>query len=130
MLHPRVAAIVIREKKILLVGRCDLDFLWTPGGKVEPGEDHHDALAREMKEELGVVLERSRHYLSYKTMNEATGEDQEVHCYLAEFSCAPVVGDGISTYRFVAREDLEKRIRISSGIRVNLIPKLISDNLI
>jgi 8-oxo-dGTP diphosphatase len=28
-----------------------------PGGKVEPGETHHEALAREMREELGVEVE-------------------------------------------------------------------------
>ncbi len=53
-----VAAVMIRDGKILIgqrkrSGRHPLKWEF-PGGKVEPGEDRRTALARELREELGV----------------------------------------------------------------------------
>ncbi|MGH9868749.1 MAG: (deoxy)nucleoside triphosphate pyrophosphohydrolase [Candidatus Polarisedimenticolia bacterium] len=53
-----VAAVVIRDGRVLLArrpGGVHLEGHWEfPGGKVEPGEAPHDALVREIHEELGV----------------------------------------------------------------------------
>ena len=53
-----VAALAVRDGAILLTQRRadqDLALLWElPGGKIEPGESPEHALARELREELGV----------------------------------------------------------------------------
>jgi mutator protein MutT len=66
-----VAGLITRDSKLLVCQRRrdDTDALqWEfPGGKVEPGESHAEALARELREELGVAatigkeLSRSSH---------------------------------------------------------------------
>src|SRR5580700_61069 len=52
------AAVLIEEGRVLLTQRkagTHLAGAWEfPGGKVEPGEDPRDALARELREEVGV----------------------------------------------------------------------------
>lgn len=56
-----VAAVIVRGWRVLLARRkagSHLAGQWEfPGGKVEPGEDPSVALAREVREELGVEAE-------------------------------------------------------------------------
>ncbi|RYE91389.1 MAG: NUDIX domain-containing protein, partial [Oxalobacteraceae bacterium] len=61
-----VAAAVIRgaDQRILIARRGDTQHqggLWEfPGGKVEPGETVQAALARELREELGIEVSLAR----------------------------------------------------------------------
>lgn len=64
VLRPSVlvtAALLIERGRVLLTQRkrgSHLEGAWEfPGGKVEPNEDPRDALAREMREEVGVDVE-------------------------------------------------------------------------
>ena len=55
------AGVIIEGARVLLSQRksgTHLAGAWEfPGGKVEPGEDPRDALARELREELGIEVE-------------------------------------------------------------------------
>ena len=48
----RVAGLIIRDNKLLLVDSNDFNFLALPGGYVELGETTEEGLLRELKEEL------------------------------------------------------------------------------
>lgn len=54
----RVRAIIIDSGKIALIKRVRKDELYhvIPGGGVKAGEGHHEALAREVREELGIEI--------------------------------------------------------------------------
>jgi len=55
------AAIIVEEGRVLLTQRkrgSHLEGMWEfPGGKVEDGEDPKDAVARELREELGIAID-------------------------------------------------------------------------
>lgn len=58
-----VGAILVKHHRILLHQRPmlkDFDFCWeSPGGKVDGSETHHQALRRELQEELGIDIGES-----------------------------------------------------------------------
>jgi A/G-specific adenine glycosylase len=65
-----VAAIIQKEDKVLIDKRpADglLGGMWEfPGGKIERGEDHPEALKRELKEELGIAVNLENSFGVYK----------------------------------------------------------------
>lgn len=62
-----VSAVIVRGDRILLTQRrSDKDFPWqweSPGGKVEDGETHNEALMRELHEEVGATVIEARNVL-------------------------------------------------------------------
>ena len=104
------AAVVLRAGRVLLTQRksgTHLAGAWEfPGGKVEPDEDPRDAVARELREEIGVeitvgdILDVTFHRYPEKSVlllfYEAT---------LAEGSPEPRALD-VADLRWAAREDL------------------------
>ncbi|MDR3582727.1 MAG: NUDIX domain-containing protein [Candidatus Pacebacteria bacterium] len=57
-MNPRVRAIIIDSGKIALIKRVRNGELYyvIPGGGIEAGENYHEALVREIKEELGIEI--------------------------------------------------------------------------
>ncbi|MBW8486099.1 NUDIX hydrolase [Actinomadura parmotrematis] len=53
-----VAWVHARDGRMLAVRSRGRDLLYLPGGKREPGEDDWTAVSREVREELGVELDR------------------------------------------------------------------------
>lgn len=85
-----VAAVIERGDRRLLIGqrrRGDTSPLkWEfPGGKVRTGETFEQALARELREELGVTLAKSREIASVRHQYAATPEQLEIHFFAAQF---------------------------------------------
>ena len=55
-IRPSVRGIVIRDGKVLRVHSRKYDYYKFPGGGIEAGEDHNEALCREVREETGFAV--------------------------------------------------------------------------
>jgi 8-oxo-dGTP diphosphatase len=64
-----VGAVVQHNGKVLLLKRPEEDFMGgifeLPSGNVEPGENLHEALRREVQEETGLKISAIREYLGH-----------------------------------------------------------------
>ena len=88
-----VAAVIVRDGKVLCVQRAEhskeyVSLKWEfPGGKVEVGESHEEALVREIREELSVEIKLSEFFMTV----EHTYPD--FHLTMHVFKCALQSGE-------------------------------------
>lgn len=90
MIHV-VAAVIERADRRLLIGQRRRDdtsaFKWEfPGGKVRNGEGLEEALARELREELGATLSQSRKIGQVRHRYANTPEELEIHFFAARIA--------------------------------------------
>jgi 8-oxo-dGTP pyrophosphatase MutT (NUDIX family) len=131
MAKERISAVIVKEKRILLVTGFDEKRYWTPGGKLEPGESHEQTLKRELKEELGVELTDVRPYFSYEGFTTRLNEPQKVHCYLVEFKGDIRPSSEITSFGWFSRADFDsKRVRMFDEAEKNFIPRVIKDGIL
>jgi 8-oxo-dGTP diphosphatase len=91
-----VAAVIERADRRLLIGQRRGDdtspLKWEfPGGKLRVGESLQQALARELQEELGVTLLKSREMAMVKHQYANTPEEWEIHFFAAEIAEGEIV---------------------------------------
>ncbi|MBC3955003.1 NUDIX hydrolase [Pseudomonas triticifolii] len=87
------ALLVNPDGQTLLVRKRGTQAFMQPGGKIEPGEAASLALARELEEELGLVIDPQQAVFLGEFKAPAANEPGfEVHCQLFEvMTDAPVV---------------------------------------
>lgn len=130
-MEDRVAAVIIKNKKILLVTGYDEKFYWTPGGKVEKKESHEKCLKRELKSELNVDLISVKKYVDYESINEIKNKIQKSYYYLVQIEGEPKPGDEVTKIIWYSKPNfLKKDLKVSKGNENFLIPKLLQDNLL
>lgn len=55
----KAAGVIIQDRQFLVTRSTGKDFFIAPGGKLEAGETVLEALAREMREELSIIVDMS-----------------------------------------------------------------------
>jgi 8-oxo-dGTP diphosphatase len=73
----RIAAALIRNERghVLLVRKRGTSFFMQPGGKIEPAETPRAALARELREEIGLSIDEALPRYLGKFVAAAAGEE-------------------------------------------------------
>lgn len=103
------AAIIIHQQKILLTLRPHdkrLGGFWEfPGGKLEPGESHHEALHRELREELDICVHIDR-YLMTVTYQYDWGNAQ-IEGYLCQHKSGTIQHLEVADHAWVTIDQLD-----------------------
>ncbi len=129
MLPDRVAALIVKDKKLLLVTGYDEKFYWTPGGKIDGKESHETCLRRELYSELNIKVISFKHYISITLPNQIKGGMQENHYYLVQYNGRIKPKQEITKTIWYSRQNFsDKDLPVSEGFANKVIPKLIEDN--
>jgi 8-oxo-dGTP diphosphatase len=104
-----VGGMIERDGRYLIAQRkprAIFPLLWEfPGGKVEPGESDEEALARELREKLGIevaVLERVVH-----VEHAYEGYDVDFCVYRCRHAGGEVQHVGVNAHRWVRPQELD-----------------------
>lgn len=107
-----VAWVLVDDGRILCARSRGRDVFYIPGGKLESGETPHDALLREVKEELAVDLVPStlRHFGTYAAQAHAQDEGVLVRmrCYTADHLGTPTASSEIEEISWFRYADIDR----------------------
>jgi 8-oxo-dGTP diphosphatase len=104
-----VAWVHVDDGRVLTVRSRGRDRLYLPGGKREPGEDDWTAISREVREELGVTLDRSSFGLL--GVVQAAAHDQpdydqvQMACFTAAYTGILQAAAEVDEYRYLHPAD-------------------------
>ncbi|KDN80775.1 TIGR00730 family Rossman fold protein [Kitasatospora cheerisanensis] len=106
-----VGWICVRDGRLLAVRTRGKDAFYLPGGKLEPGETPTDALARELREELGLGCAPDR--LTHAHTVEAPahgrpGTRLRMHCYTGPADGTPTPAAEIAELAWLTATDTER----------------------
>lgn len=121
-----VAAVIERDRRLLIGQRRRNDtspLKWEfPGGKVEAGETPEDALARELKEELGVSLRKWVPIGRVVHKYAGTSEELEILFFAAAISQGEIVPRTFEETAWVLPKELGEYdfLAANAGLVANL----------
>lgn len=123
----RVAGIIIQDGKMLMVLGKKHQELWTPGGKIEPGETDEVCLKRELKEEVGADLLSCEFFKEYTNPSFYHPERTTIErVYIAKISGQIKPSAEIKDFVWISKEDFErKKYPMITNDQEKLIPDLI-----
>jgi 8-oxo-dGTP diphosphatase len=106
-----VAAVIERADRRLLIGQRRKEdtspLKWEfPGGKMEAGESPESALARELKEELGVTLTRSAEIGRVHHTYAETSTELEILFFAAAIAETDIVAQAFEEIAWVVPKEL------------------------
>jgi 8-oxo-dGTP pyrophosphatase MutT (NUDIX family) len=127
----RIAGIVFKDDKLLLVKGKEYRELWTPGGKVDSAETDEECLKREFKEEIGVEITDMRFYKEYKTTSFYNLDISMIErAFIVSIDGVIKPGAEIESYIWFSKDDFySKKYPMITHTEEELIPDLLKDNI-
>ena len=77
----RVAGVVIKDDKLLMVDICNSGFYCLPGGHIHLGEDSYTAVKREINEEIGITCKSTRLISIIENFFKTKNREMHEVCY-------------------------------------------------
>lgn len=129
----KAAGVIIKDRKILVVKSNRNDYFIAPGGKIEIGESPQQALIRELKEELQIVVSDFDLFEFGTFTHPAAGKNDKIVC-MEVFIVKNWIGDINPDHEIIQTLWLSSidpnNIEVGSVIKHEIIPRLKASSLI
>jgi hypothetical protein len=126
----RVAALIIKDRALLLVTGRDADYYWAPGDQVIGHDSPEATLIRELTQDLGVTITRSRKFGDIKAENHKTGQSETTIYYLIEIENEPKPSHEITDSRWFTNTDFQSGApKVSEVMKAVMYPALVNMGL-
>jgi 8-oxo-dGTP pyrophosphatase MutT (NUDIX family) len=108
----------VEAGRLLVVRSRNKKAFYLPGGKNEPGESLPDALRREVREELGIGLERPSVLKRYvaPAYGEGEGAVVDMTCFTADLQGTPQPTSEIAELTYVTRSEYREHAETAPAI--------------
>lgn len=125
----KAGALIIAEKRLLIVRPYNKPFFINPGGRYKGDETCLGCLERELKEELDVGVRSYQHYRTYDIERAATSDRPLIlELYFVNIIGTPKPHCEIEVIEWLSRTDfLNKRFNLAPSFDV-FMPDLMKDN--
>ena len=113
-----VGLVHVEAGRLLVVRSRNKKAFYLPGGKIEPGESPADALRREVREELGIELERPvvlKRYVA-PAYGEGEGAMVDMTCFTARLQGTPRPTSEIAELTYVNRDEYRSHVETAPAI--------------
>ncbi len=124
-LHHKIGAAIIKDNKLLMCRKKGEPHFILPGGRPRGTETPEQALARELKEELGVKLKSAKYF---NTWDATHFKDKNtlvrMEIYFAEIEGEPNASREIAEFKWVDSDYKKQNIKIASINKDHTIPEL------
>jgi len=125
----KIAAIILKDKKLLLVRKKSGDVLISPSGMIMENETPEETLKRELKEELDVDMISKKPFGIFT--DKATYEDAHLimYTYFVETRGDFKPKSEIENFEWVGKDYRKNNVKVASILEKFVIPKLIEMKL-
>lgn len=113
-----VGLVHVEAGRLLVVRSRNKNAFYLPGGKIEPGETPQDAVRREVREELGVELDRPEVLKRYvaPAYGEGEGAIVDMTCFTARLLGTPQPTSEIAELTYVTRDEYREHADTAPAI--------------
>ncbi|MBW2981926.1 NUDIX domain-containing protein [Candidatus Woesearchaeota archaeon] len=127
----KIAAVVIRDNKFLMVRKVGKDIWTNLGGKPEQGESEDQTLLREIKEEIHCDAEIIKKLGDFKAKAVFDDAIVKLSTYLVDLKGDIKLDDPeLEECRFISKNYKEKGIKFPESIEKQILPFCIKEGLL
>ena len=128
----KAGAVVIRDRRLLVTRSAGKDFFIAPGGKLEAGETPHQALKRELQEEIQIDMDLATLEdlgAFYADAAGSSGFMLKMYVFIVhDYTGEPAPSSEIEEIRWISSQDDD--ISIGSFFEHDVMPLLKTRDLI
>jgi 8-oxo-dGTP pyrophosphatase MutT (NUDIX family) len=126
----KISAILIKEKRLLVVRERGMRGFIAVGGKHDRGESHEENLKKEIREELQLNYRSSEFFGRFQDIAYQYKVPVVMDTYLVDFWGEPYPDSEIKEYKWINKNYKKENINMGSVLEKFVIPKLVVKGLL